>query len=134
MRGMRMIAAAGAMLAAASLAPTGAAALERVPYDMEAVAAAQARGDKLILGIWATWCATCQSQIAVLDALADDPRFADITIFHIDYDFQKNIMRLIGAAVRSQMIAFHGDDELGRLINVTDPEAIEAFLIELAKD
>ncbi len=134
MRVMRMMAAAGAMLGAAALVPTGAAALERVPYNMEEVAAAQERGDKLILGIWATWCATCQSQIAVVDALADDPRFAGITIFHIDYDFQKNIMRLVGAAVRSQMIELHGYEEVGRLIAVTNPEEIEAFLLELVND
>ncbi len=134
MRPMRMLAAAAAVMGAVSLAPSGAAAMDRVPYDMDAVGAAQFAGKRIILGIWATWCATCQSQIAVLDALANDPRFADITIYHIDYDHQKNIMRLIGAAVRSQMIAFHGYDELGRLIAVTRPADIEAFLLELAED
>ena len=107
--------------------------MDRVPYEGEAVAAAQANGDKVILGIWAVWCETCQTQIAILDALADDPRFADVTIFHIDYDRQKPVMRLIGAAVRSQMIAFDGDEEIGRLINVTDPAAIEEFLVALVE-
>ena len=134
MRVMRMLTAAGTMLGALSLAPAGAAALERVPYDMDAVEAIQARGDKLIFGIWTTWCATCQAQLAVLDELADDPRFADITIFRIDYDFQKNIMRLVGAPTKSMMISLDGYDEVDRLINITDPEAIEAFLLELVNE
>jgi len=113
--------------------PVSSHALERVPYDIEAVAAAQERGDKIILGIWAVWCATCQSQIAILDGLADDPRFAGITVFHIDYDRQKPVMRLIGASVRSQMIAFDGDEEIGRLIADTNADRIEAFLLALAE-
>ena len=71
---------------------------------------------------------------AGLSQLADDPRFADITILHIDYDRQKHIVRLHGAAVRSQMIAIHGTVELGRLIADTDPEVIENFLLMLAED
>ena len=107
--------------------------MDRLPYDGDVVAAARESGDKVILGIWAVWCETCQTQIAILDALADDPRFADVTIFHIDYDRQKPVMRLIGAAVRSQMIAFDGNEEIGRLINVTDPAAIEEFLVALVE-
>jgi thioredoxin 1 len=134
MRPIRMIAAAGAMLGAVSLAATGVAAMERVPYDMDAVGADQFAGKRIILGIWTTWCATCQAQLAVLDTLADDPRFAEITIYRIDYDFQKNVMRLVGAPTKSMMIALHGYDEVGRLINVTRPEEIEAFLLDLAED
>jgi thiol-disulfide isomerase/thioredoxin len=128
---MRRWRSALAAVALALSAPCGAAAMDRVPYDAAAVSAAQQSGQKIILGIWAVWCSTCQTQIAILDALADDPRFADITIFHIDYDMQKNVMRVIGAAERSQLIAFDGPVEIGRLINDIDPAAIEAFLMAL---
>lgn len=111
-----------------------AAALDRVPFDLAAVRAAQADGRVFVIGAWATWCATCQAQIAVLEALEDDPRFADITVFHIDYDTQKGMMRLFGINARSQMLAFEGETERGRLVSVTDPVAIETFLAELAGD
>jgi thiol-disulfide isomerase/thioredoxin len=130
---MRRWLSALAAIVLALAAPSGAAAMDRVPYDAAAVSAAQQNGEKIILGIWAVWCSTCQTQIAILDALADDPRFADITIFHIDYDMQKNVMRVIGAAERSQMIAIDGATEIGRLINDIDPAAIEAFLIALVE-
>jgi thiol-disulfide isomerase/thioredoxin len=130
---MRRWLSALAAIVLALAAPSGAAAMDRVPYDVAAVSAAQQNGEKIILGIWAVWCGTCQTQIAILDALADDPRFADVTIFHIDYDMQKNVMRVIGAAERSQMIAIDGATEIGRLINDIDPAAIEAFLIALVE-
>jgi hypothetical protein len=62
------------------------------------------------------------------------PRFTEVTIFHIDYDRQKHIMRLLGASVRSQMIAFHGESEFGHLVSETDPDLIEAFLLALVAD
>jgi len=118
-------------LSAALLAAPASAAMDRIPYDRDAVAAAQQNGAKIIVGIWAVWCSTCQAQIAILDGLAADPRFDAITIFHIDYDLQKPAMRLVGAEERSQLIAFDGAEEIGRLIGSTDPIAIEAFLLDL---
>ena len=121
MRGWKSLSAALALSAA----------MDRIPYDREAVVEAQQNGEKIILGIWAVWCGTCQAQIAILDSLADDPRFDAVTIFHIDYDLQKPVMRLVGAEERSQMIAFDGAEEIGRLIGSTDPIEIEAFLLDL---
>jgi thioredoxin len=130
MRRLRRLAGITALIAGLA-APAVVMAMDHVPYDMAAVAAAKEGGQKIILGIWATWCGVCQAQIAVLDQLATDPRFDAITIFHIDFDTQKNVMRLVGAEVRSQMIAFDGTTEIGRLIDITDPAEIEAFLLTL---
>ena len=127
------VAAAVAVFGAMVAAPASVAALERVPFDLETVRQAQAEGQKFVIGAWAGWCATCQSQIATLTELADDPRFADLTIYHIDYDLQKPMMRLFGIASRSQVLVFQGETELGRLIAVTDPEAIEALLVTLVE-
>jgi len=126
--------AAACVSAALTLAPSAGIAMDQVPFELDAVAAAQSEGQPIILGIWASWCSTCQVQIQVLKALKDDPRFAKVIIFHIDYDRQKHVMRLLGASVRSQMIAFDGEVELGRLIGETDPEQIEAFLLNLVED
>ncbi len=122
---------AALLIAIGALASTNAAALERVPFDLDSVRTAQANGDRFIIGAWATWCATCQAQIEVLNALEDDPRFADITIFHIDYDLQKPMMRLFHIGSRSQIVVYEGETELGRLISIVDPEAIEALLLTL---
>ena len=124
----------GVLLVAAALAPTSASALERVPFDLDAVRSAQANGERFLIGAWATWCATCQAQIAALTELEDDPRFADLTIFHIDYDSQKPMMRLFHIGSRSQLLAFEGDTELDRLVAITDPVEIEALLVMLAED
>ena len=134
MRGWRTLGTTLTLVVGLVSAPAVGQAMDRVPYDGKAVATAKENGEKIILGIWAVWCTTCQAQIAVLDELADDPRFADITIFHIDYDSQKPVMRLVGAAVRSQMIAFDGTTEIGRLVNRTDRVVIEEFLLALVEN
>jgi thioredoxin 1 len=120
-----------ALAVALAATPSAGWAMDRVPYSVEEVDAAKANGQKIILGIWAIWCTTCQAQISILDRLAEDPRFNEITIFHIDYDRQKYAMRLVGAAVKSQMIAFDGAEEIGRLIGTTDADRIESFLVAL---
>jgi thioredoxin 1 len=119
-RHFRQLLVAALLSTAIGLVPTPTAAMDQVPFDLDAVAAAQSNDRTIILGIWASWCGTCRAQLAVLEGLKDDPRFAEVTIFHIDYDRQKHIMRLLGASVRSQMIAFHGEVELGRLIGGAD--------------
>lgn len=129
MRQIRRYAAAGLALASAVLATLPAQSLERVPYEAEAFATAEAANAKIVLGAWATWCATCQTQIGIIDALANDPRFSDIIVFHIDYDWQKPVMRLFRIGSRSQIVAINGTNELGRLVSETDPDIIEAFLV-----
>lgn len=133
-RHFRQLLAVVFLSSAIGFVPTVGAAMDQVPFDLDAVAAAQSDGQPIILGIWASWCGTCRAQLAALEGLKDDPRFAEVTIFHIDYDRQKHIMRLLGASVRSQMIAFHGETELGRLVGETDPDLIEAFLLALVED
>lgn len=122
------------LLVVGALAPTSASALDRVPFNLDAVRAAQAEGDRFIIGAWATWCATCQAQIEALEALKEDQRFAGLTIFHIDYDLQKPMMRLFHIGTRSQILVFRGESELGRLISIVDPAAIEALLVMLTED
>lgn len=114
----------------ALVAMSNAEALEQVPYDPVVFAAAQESGRPIIVGFWATWCATCQTQIRAIDALADDPRFDDLLVFVVDYDTQKPVMRLFHVMTRSQMLSMHGEEETGRLVQETDPDLIEAFMVE----
>lgn len=124
-------AAAGMLLGVGSLLAAPASAMEHIDYTNAAWEAATASGAPIIIGVWADWCGICQTQIGVLDALADDPRFADVIIIEVNYDTQRHIMLRFNVSFRSTIIALRGPQEIGRLNAETDAAAIEAFLVDL---
>lgn len=108
--------------------------IERVPYTNAVYNDAQAANAPILIGVWADWCGICQTQIGIIEALADDPRFADIVWIEVDFDTQKHIMMsVIDEGFRSTLIAMRGTRDLGRLRSITDPAQIEAFLVALVQ-
>lgn len=115
-----------AIAAAALFAWTGfAAAAEIRTYDQAAFEAAAKDGKPIVVMISAPWCPTCKAQKPVIDALAADPRFAELQIFDVDFDSRKDVVRQLEARSQSTLIAFDGATETARSVGVTDPAAIE---------
>jgi hypothetical protein len=56
--------------------------------------------------------------------LSQDPRFAGVVVFRIDFDSGKEYMRLVKATERSTLIAFKGKDEKARSVAETDAAAL----------
>jgi thiol-disulfide isomerase/thioredoxin len=125
----------GAVLAAAVLffSAETASAIEFRPYTPDAFAAAQAEGGPIIVDVHATWCPTCQAQRRVIEQLAEDPRFANVIIFVIDYDTEKAYMRMHRVSERSTLIAFRGGEEHDRLYAVTSFEGIQALFLGIVE-
>ena len=115
------------------LAAPNVSALEFNPYSADEFQAAQAAGAPVLIDIHADWCSTCQAQRRVLSSLVDDPRFADLVIFEVDYDTEKNIMRHFFASQRSTLIVFRGSTEFGRIVGITNFAAIEALLVAVVE-
>lgn len=103
-------------------------ALEFPAYSDEAFEAAQSGDEAIIIDIHASWCSTCRAQRRALEALIEDPRFANIVFLEVDYDTEKEIMRAFGASQRSTLIAFRGGDEIARLVGDTRRGSIEVLL------
>ena len=100
----------------------------RVPFDRAAFAAALKTGKPVLIDISASWCPTCQRQKQILGQLTGQPEFAGYTIFEVDYDTEKDVMRSFGAQQRSTLIAFKDGKEVGRVVGDTRVAAIEALL------
>ncbi len=105
-----------------------AAAAGRVRFDRDAFEAALKSGKPVLVDISASWCPTCQRQKEILTELTRQPRFAEFTIFEVDYDTGKDIMRSFGAQQRSTLIAFKAGVETGRVVGDTRVAAIETLL------
>ena len=103
-------------------------AIEFPSYSASAFETAQAEGAPIVVDVHASWCSTCRAQRRALEALVEDPRFAEVVFFEIDYDTQKEHMRAFGASQRSTLIAFRGQNETARLVGDTRSLSIEMLL------
>jgi len=100
----------------------------RVAFDREAFNAALKTGKPVLIDISASWCPTCQAQKRVLGKLTATPKFSGYTIFEVDYDTEKDVMRSFGAQQRSTLIAFKKGKEVGRVVGDTSTSGIEKLL------
>ncbi len=90
-------------------------------------AAAQAAGRPIIVEIHASWCPICAKQKPILSQLRET-EFRDLVAFAIDFDSQKDLVAKFGASKQSTLIVFKGEQEKGRMVGVTDAEAIKALV------
>lgn len=108
-------------------------AIEYRPYTPDGFAEAQAAGGPIVIDVHAVWCPTCQAQRAVIDQLAEDPRFDNVIVFVIDYDNEKQYMRMHRVAQRSTLISFVGGEEIDRLYAVTTFDGIQSFFLNIVE-
>ena len=90
------------------------------PFNAQALADAQKAGKPILIAIHASWCPTCKAQAPILDQLTSDPKFKNLAYFVIDFDSQKDLVRVFGARMQSTLIAFKGDKEEGRFLSRRD--------------
>jgi thioredoxin 1 len=117
----------GAVILAATLNAGVARAATEAPFEAQTFAAAQQAGKPILVDIWASWCPTCAKQTPILAKLSSDPAFNNLTIFKVDFDTQKDVVRMLGAKSHSTLIAFHGTREVGRSAGDTRPDSIRAL-------
>ena len=102
-------------------------------FDKAAFAAAQQQGKPILVDVYATWCPTCKKQEKVLGALKNEAAYANLIIFQLDYDKQKDVWKSMGVRKQSTLIAFKGLTETGRSVGVTNKEEIQALIATAMK-
>ena len=100
-------------------APAGAASSQQ--FDPAAFEAAQKAGKSILVDVSAPWCPVCFVQGLTLRALLVKSRFEDLTVFHVDFDSQKPVLRRFNVQQQATLIVFKGAMEVGR--SVGDPVA-----------
>jgi thiol-disulfide isomerase/thioredoxin len=114
------------MTAFASGSPASAA--ERLKYDAAAFAAGQAAGKSILVHVTAPWCPTCKAQKPIVEKLAADPAYKDLTIFEVDFDTGREALLALNARSQSTLIAYKGGKETGRSVGDTNPDSIAALV------
>ncbi|QPC93859.1 thioredoxin family protein [Mesorhizobium sp. INR15] len=118
-----------ALTAMTSLASASVAlAADHQTYTQQAFDAAQKAGKPILVEITASWCPTCKAQKKVLGQLLPMAEHADLAVFEVDFDSQKDIVRAFGAQMQSTLITYKGTKEVGRLVGVTQADSIKQLL------
>ncbi len=113
-----------AFTAAAALAAAGSALAQHVRFSRPAFEAAQAAGRPILVDVYAPWCPTCRAQEPILTSLQAQPANAELVVFRVDFDSQKDVVRSFRATTQSTLIAFRGARETGRSAGDTDAASI----------
>jgi thioredoxin 1 len=119
-----LLAAAGAL----ALGLGAAHAADQQPFTAAAFQAAEDAGQPILVEIHASWCPTCKAQKPILSDLTAQPKFADLKIFYVDFDSQKDVVKGFSAQMQSTLITFHGKTETGRSVGDTERSSISALL------
>jgi thiol-disulfide isomerase/thioredoxin len=113
-----------ALTAAAAFAAAGSAMAEHVPFSRPAFEAAQAAGRPILVDVYAPWCPVCRAQEPILESLQAQPANAELVVFRVDFDNQKDVVRSFRAQRQSTLIAYNGAQETGRSVGDTNAASL----------
>lgn len=121
----RTLLAAG-LLTAFSAAATNAA--TEADFSQAAFDAAQKAGKPILIKVDAPWCPFCAKPRPILSELAKAPEYANLVMLKIDFDSQKDLLKMFNVQKQSTLIVFNGAKETARSTGETDAARIKALL------
>lgn len=97
------------------------------PYSQQEFDALAQAGKPVVVDVSAPWCPTCKAQKPIVDSLAKQPAYKDVTIFMVDFDSEKNILKQFKVNMQSTLIGFKAGQETARSVGDSTPAGIEAI-------
>jgi thiol-disulfide isomerase/thioredoxin len=116
----------------ASAAPSWAAELEKEKFSPERFRALQAKGELVLIDIYATWCPNCAQQQKILGAYRKAHPDVKLHILEVDFDGDKPTVKQFGAQYQSTLILFQGKTQRWQSVGETRQEVIFAALNQAA--
>lgn len=97
------------------------------PWDEAAFENAQSAGMPIVIHVTAPWCPTCRAQHPTVETLAAASQHTNLTVFEVDFDSQKDVLKRFDVRQQSTLIAFRGRGEVARSVGETRPDRISAL-------
>lgn len=98
------------------------------PFTAEAYSQALQSGAPVLLQVHAEWCPTCRAQAPVVKSLANDPKYANVTVLVVDFDRQRDVRKQFNVSRQSTLVLFAGGQEVARATGITSKSDIGALL------
>lgn len=97
-------------------------------YAQEKLDTLNKTGKPVLVFVHAEWCPTCRAQDAVLEKLLPTDEFKAITTLKVDFDSQKQVLKVFGIQYQSTLIVFKGGKEVARVTGETGRDRIAELL------
>lgn len=85
-------------------------------------------GKPTLVQVHADWCSTCKKQAPIVSALLKLEPYRQIRPLRVDFDKQKDVLKILRASKQSTLIVFKDGKEVGRSLGDTSQEGIENLL------
>lgn len=99
-----------------------------IPFEQAGFNQLLKQGKPVVLHFHADWCPTCRAQQAVLDELMPQPEFKELTVYRVNYDKEKSLLRTYKVRNQSTFIMFKNGKEVARSTGETDSALIAELL------
>lgn len=109
------------------LFPLLAGAIDIVEWKEKDYLESKTKGQTYILHFYAEWCSVCLAQKKAVKKFELEKDFKDLKVYLVDFDFASKLKKEFGVERQSTMIIFRGDQEISRIMGITDPEKIREF-------
>ncbi len=104
----------------AALAAGTAAAAEIHEFNDQEFQIARQTGQRMLVVVRSPWSPTNQELEDTLYRLAEDPSYTDVTVFELDYDRRKDVLRRLHLSHDRMVVAYRGSLERGRVSGLID--------------
>ena len=105
-----------------------AASMDPMAYDMKSFEMLQKEGKPTLVSIHADWCPTCKAQAPIIDELLSMPEFKNFKLVRVNFDTQKDAVKMFKATMQSTLIVYKNGKEVGRSTGETKKENIAVLL------
>ena len=102
-------------------------AAEIKPYSQHEFDSLAQAGKPVVVDVSAPWCPTCKVQKPIVDGLAKQSAYKDVTILSVDFDSEKKVLKQFKVSMQSTLIAFKGGKETARSVGDTTPAGLESI-------
>ena len=99
------------------------------PYEPDTFAKTLSEG-AVIVHVFADWCPVCKAQKPLLAALASDPKLATIRFVAVNFDKDKEFLKMYKVANQSVIVIFKAGKEIARLAGTTDAAKIRDAVLQ----
>lgn len=98
-------------------------------YSASEFKMAQAKGQTIVVDVYADWCPTCRAQAPILDGLRKEQQKNGVKFVKVNFDDEKAFLRMHRIPRQSTVLVFKGEEEVARSIAETNRARLRSVVL-----